>query len=84
MDSKESGDRRVWRLEYEKACALLDGGDMVEARKIFLKLAEETPFDEIRRDAREKLAHFGMDWLAFGFFGLTLAVLALLSALWIL
>lgn len=83
MDAKESGDRKVWRLEYEKACVLLDRGNMVEARKIFRKLAEESPFEEIKESARVKLGRFRIDWLAIAFFGLTLAVLSIISAVWI-
>lgn len=74
----DSGDRRVWSGELARARRLVEAGDVADARRLLARLAEEAPYEEIRKDAAELSKQFKMDWLAFVFFGATLLVLVLI------
>jgi len=73
---KKSGDLRVWQQKYEQAEGFIESGNIYRARQLLEALAEEAPFEEIRKDSREKLKQFRPDWPAWIVFGGTVLVLA--------
>jgi hypothetical protein len=75
-----SGDRRVWKHEYQKALDFIDTGNVVEARRLLKRLAKDAPFEQIREDAASKLKQFDIDWMAYAFMGGTLLVIIIIVA----
>lgn len=82
-EKKESGDRRVWTGKYESALHFIETGNIVEARKILGELSRQAPYEELRKDAAEKLEQFKPDWLAYVLFGTTLLVLLVIILKWV-